>query len=143
MPPRRPAGRRKASPVTVLRWLLVPLTAFAVWAGTLLLGLGGITLLDALCPEDLMVSGLCTASWYRPAMAALEMFCAGTAAVAFIMLPARVAPSYRVQVAIGCFALGAVLTALLAVAGALWAPAVVAGVAGSIALGALIRRPRA
>jgi hypothetical protein len=132
--------RKSLNPVTAVRWMLVPVTAFAVWIGTLLIGIGGSTLLDSLCPPDLMVSGLCTASWHRPAMAGLEMACAAIAAVGFIVLPARVAPAYRVQVAVGCFLVGALLTFELAIAGALWWPAAVAAVAGAMALRTTIRR---
>jgi hypothetical protein len=30
----------------ILRWMLVPLAAFGVWVAALLVGLGGISLLD-------------------------------------------------------------------------------------------------
>lgn len=119
---------------TAVRWLLVPLTAFAVWVGTLLVGIGGVSLLDSMCPPDLMVSGLCTAAWHRPAMAGLEMLCAGIAAIGFIVLPAKVAPTHRVQVAVVCFVVGGLLTSALAVAGALWWPSAVAAIAGIAAL---------
>lgn len=128
--------------MTVVRWLLVPVTAFAVWAGTLLLGIAGSSLLDSFCPSDLMVSGICTASWHRPAMAALEMMCAAVAAVGFIALPAAVAPAYRLQVAVVCFVVGGVLTMALAITGALWAPAAVAAIAAMITLWAVISRSR-
>jgi hypothetical protein len=120
--------------LTVVRWALVPLTAFAVWSGTLLTGIAGSSLLDSLCPPELMVSGACMAAWHRPAMAGLEMICAGMAAVGFIALPAKVAPAYKVHVAIICFVVGGLLTIALAVAGALWAPAAVASIAGAITL---------
>jgi hypothetical protein len=51
-----------------VRWALVPVTAFGVWFGTLLIGIGGSSLLDSLCPPDLMISGICTAPWHGPAM---------------------------------------------------------------------------
>ena len=126
--------------MTLVRWLLVPVTAFAVWAGTLLLGIAGSSLLDSLCPSDLMVSGICTASWHRPAMAALEMMCAAIAAVGFIALPAAVAPAYRVHVGVVCFVVGGVLTIELALAGALWAPAAGAAITGIVTLWAVISR---
>ena len=128
--------------MTLVRWLLVPVTAFAVWAGTLLLGIAGSSLLDSLCPPDQMVSGVCTASWHRPAMAALEMLCAAIAAGGFIALPAAVAPAYRVRVGAACFVVGGVLTIELAIAGALWAPAAVASIAGILTLWAVISRSR-
>ena len=127
----------------VVRWLLVPLTALAVWVGTLLIGIGASGLLDSLCPPELMVSGLCTAPWHRPAMAAVEMICAGIAAAGFIALPVRVAPAYRTQVAVACFVAGGLFTIQLAIAGAMWAPAVVAAAVGAIVLGRTISRARA
>jgi hypothetical protein len=128
--------------VTAVRWALVPVTAFAVWFGTLVLGIGGSSLLDSLCPADLMVSGICTAPWHRPAMAALEIVCAAIAAVGFVALPATVAPAYQIPVAVGCFVVGGLLTIELAIAGALWAPAAVAAVAGVTTLCVTISRSR-
>ena len=120
--------------MTAVRWILVPVTAFAVWAGTLLIGISGVSLLDSLCPPDLMVSGACMASWHRPAMAGLEMLCATIAAVGFVILPALVAPAHRIHVAVVCFVVGGLLTLVLAIAGALWAPSAVAAIAGVTAL---------
>ena len=120
--------------LTAVRWIVVPLTAFAVWVGTLVVGISGVTVLDSLCPPELMVSGLCTASWHPPALAALEMFCAGIAAIGFVVLPAKVAPAHRARVAVVCFVVGGVLTSGLAVAAALWWPSAVAAIAGIIAL---------
>jgi hypothetical protein len=128
--------------VTAVRWALVPVTAFAVWFGTLLIGIGGSSLLDSLCPPDLMVSGICTAPWHQPAMTGLEMMCAAIAAVGFIALPAAVAPAYHVPVAVGCFVVGGLLTIQLAIAGALWAPSAVAAIAGVTTLWWTISRSR-
>jgi hypothetical protein len=117
-------------------------TAFAVWLATLLIGIAGSSVLDSLCPPDLMISGICTAPWHRPAMTGLEMVCAAIAAVGFIALPAAVAPAYRVPVAVGCFVVGGLLTIQLAIAGALWAPSVVAAIAGVLTLRMTISRSR-
>jgi hypothetical protein len=130
------------SGVTAVRWALVPVTAFAVWLVTLLLGIGGSNLLDSLCPPDLMISGICTAPWHGPAMTALETLCAAIAAVGFIALPARVAPAYHIPVAVGCFVVGGLLTIELAIAGALWVPAAVAAIAGVATLCLTISRFR-
>lgn len=125
--------------LSAVRWILVPVTAFAVWLGTLLIGISGSSVLDSLCPPDLMISGVCTAWWHRPAMAGLEMICAAIAAVGFIALPAKVAPAYHVHVAVVCFVIGGLLTVQLAIAGALWWPAGVAAIAGVITLRMIIR----
>jgi len=132
--------------VIVVRWIFVPLSAFGVWAAALLLGLAGVNLLDSLCPPRLMVSGFCTVWWYQPAMSVLEMLCAGIAAAGVVVVPALVAPAYRIQVATVFFIAGAVFTTALARAGGLWWPFVAAAVNGSLALYACAtrwRRPRA
>jgi hypothetical protein len=134
--------RARQYPRTALRWALVPVAAFAVWFGTLLLGIAGSSLLDSLCPPDLMISGICTATWHGPAMKALEIVCAAIAAVGFIALPAAIAPAYHIPVAVGCFVVGGLLTIELAIAGALWAPAAVAAVAGVTTLWSTISRSR-
>jgi hypothetical protein len=128
--------------VTAVRWALVPVTAFAVWVGTLLIGIGGSSLLDSLCPPDLMISGVCTAPWHEPAMTGLEMLCAAIAAVGFIALPVKVAPAYPVHVAVACFVVGGLLTIELAISGALWAPSAVAAIAGVVTLRMTISRSR-
>ena len=71
------------------------------------------------------------------------MICAGIAAAGFIALPVRVAPAYRTQVAVACFVAGGLFTIQLAIAGAMWAPAVVAAAVGAIVLGRTISRARA
>jgi hypothetical protein len=139
----REAPPSRGSPaVTAVRWALVPPTAFAVWSGTLLIGIGGSSLLDSFCPPDLMISGICAAPWHAPAMTALEMLCATIAAVSFIVLPAAVAPTYDVQVAVGCFVVGGLLTIELTIAGGLSAAAAVAAIAGVITLWLTISRSR-
>jgi hypothetical protein len=128
--------------VTALRWILVPVTAFSVWAALLLTGLMGVDVLDSLCPPDLMISGLCTAWWHRPAITGLEMICAGLAAAGFVALPARVAPAHRVNVALVCFVLGALFTVELASSGQMWAPSAVAALVGVMTLRRTIRQTR-
>jgi hypothetical protein len=117
-------------------------TAFGVWVGTLLIGIGGSSLLDSWCPPDLMISGVCTAPWYRPAMAVIEMMCAGIAAAGFIALPVKVAPAFHVYVGVACFIVGGLLTVELAMAGDLWAPAAIAAIVGVVTLGAIISSAR-
>jgi hypothetical protein len=128
--------------VLAVRWALVPVTAFGVWVGTLLIGIGGSSLLDSLCPPDLMISGICTAPWHAPAMTALEMACAAIAAVGFIALPAMVAPAHHIPVAVGCFVVGGLLTIELTIAGGLSAAAAVAAIAGVTTLWLTILRSR-
>src|SRR5215510_8692177 len=98
------------------------------------MGIAAASLLDSLCPSDLMVSGICTAPWHQPAMTGLEMLCAAIAAVGFIVLPAAVAPAYHVRVAVACFVIGGLLTIELTIAGGLSAAAAVAAITGGTTL---------
>ena len=120
--------------MTVIRWILVPLAAFGVWCVTLLAGMTGLNILDSICPQELMISGLCTAWWHRPAVRILEVGCAGFAAAAFVAFPAMIAPAHRLRVATAAFGCGAVLSAFLAIAADLWLPVLAAAGTGSIAL---------
>jgi hypothetical protein len=81
-----------------------------------------------------MVSGLCTAWWHQPAMTLLETVCAGMAAGGIVLVPALVAPAYRIQVAAVFFTAGAVFATSLARAGGMWAPFGAAAVTGAMAL---------
>jgi hypothetical protein len=120
--------------MTVIRWILVPVAAFGVWCVTLLAGITGHNILDSMCPQELMISGICTAWWHSPAVRILEVACAGFAAVAFVVIPAMIAPAHRLGVAIAAFGCGALLSAFLAVAADFWLPVLAAAVTGSIAL---------
>ncbi len=125
-----------------IRWLVVPLSAVAVWTAALLLGLAGITVLDSLCPPDLMVSGLCTASWHAPAVKGLEMICAAFAAAGVVAVPTVIAPHHRVQVAAVCLVGGAMFALFFAIAAHAWADLAAAAISGCTAFYLMRRRFR-
>jgi hypothetical protein len=127
----------------IVRWLLVPPAAFAAWVGALLLGLAGINALDALCPPDLMISGVCTAAWHPPAMRVLEAVCAAVAAAGVVVAPALIAPAYRVAVATICFFAGAAFAVFMAWAGGLWIALAAAALSGTTVWYVCVRRWRA
>ena len=119
---------------TVVRWILVPISALGVWAAVTVFGIGAIGLLDALCPEDLMVSGSCTAPWHEPAVEGLFIVGAGIAAFGIVTVSARVAPHRQWLVALATFGAGAVYAGSLARSGNLWGPFAGAAVGGVIGL---------
>jgi hypothetical protein len=121
-----------------LRWLLVPVAALAAWYGALVLGLVGIGVLDALCPPEQFVSGLCTAPWYGPAFDGLALLCSAVAAAGIVLLPALAAPARRIAVAGCAYAAGASLALYAASAGGLWGPFLGAAIGGTLALGAAL-----
>jgi hypothetical protein len=88
--------------------------AILAWHIAIFVGLALLALLDALCPADQMISGLCIAPWFRSAEAGVFIFCAGFAASLIVTLCALVAPDHRGIVAWTALALGAMLAAYLA-----------------------------
>ena len=92
---------------TLIRWLLVPAAALGVWYAGMALALVALGVLGALCPEELIVSGLCTASWYGPAVDSLVILTAGVVAFGMILATTAVAPSHQPLVAVITFVCGA------------------------------------
>ncbi len=117
-----------------LRWTFVPIAGALVWFGTLFLGLAGLDLLDRLCPPEHVVSGMCTASWHRPAVDGLTIVCALLAAVGIVLVPARIAPSNRFTVAFVAYLCGAAFAVYVATSGSMWGPFIAAAIGGSAAL---------
>ena len=114
--------------------MIVPLAGLGVWYAVLIWGMLAVTVLDSMCPPELMISGGCTASWHAPAVEALVLLCTGAVAAGIVILPALVAPSHRLQVACLAFALGAAFALLAASGGSLWGPFTIAALSGSAAL---------
>lgn len=128
----------------VLRWLLlVPSGIAGVCLGfAAALALLGIA--DRFCPPDLLISGMCTASWYRTAERAALCSGAAVGAIAAVALPTFVAPAHKARVAAMAFCLGAVYALWgLAAAGAYAWPALASALAaGMAALGWVLARGR-
>jgi hypothetical protein len=81
--------------MATLRWLLVVPSGVAMWYIVLRAGLVANSLLLALCPPELMVSGVCTASWYFPATDALIYACVVLLACSMVLVPSFVAPKHK------------------------------------------------
>lgn len=120
--------------MNLMRWALVPLSGIVVWHAVLLAGIAGISLLDRFCPPELMVSGVCTATWHAPAVEGLILLCTAIVSAGIVVIPAYVAPAKRPLVAALAFGCGAVFALYGASGGYLWAPFFVAGLTGSASL---------
>lgn len=102
--------------VTVIRWLLTIPSAALGWMAMFAAGFSMLALLQRLCPPELVVSGMCTAAWYRSAETAAFALSAALGAALFVALPSLVAPAHRARVAGVAWLLGCVYTTWLAVA---------------------------
>jgi hypothetical protein len=93
--------------VPFFRWLFV----VPVGVAGVFLGLGSAVVLVVavarLCPPELIVSGVCTASWYRAAESAAICIGAALGAFATVAFPSLIAPRHKVRVALAAFLAGA------------------------------------
>ena len=129
--------------MNVLRWMAVPCSVITVWYGVLMIGIASIAVLERPCPPELMISGMCTASWYAPSVDALLLFYTGIVSAAVVLIPAAIAPFYRFYVALAAYGLGACFATYNVVVGVGWTLFMASAAAGSAALwiAALIWQP--
>ena len=118
----------------VIRWVLLLPSAYAAWWVALFLGIAYVSVLDWLCPPELMVSGLCTATWYEPAFNAAFVVGAGLAAGLIMLAVILMAPSHRRHVAILAFGSGSAFALYAAYETSLWGAFVAAFLTGLVAL---------
>ena len=124
----------------LLRWLLLLPAVFLAWQISLLTGIAIFAVAESFCPQEQMVSDLCTAPWFRWAEAGVFMFGAALAATLMILTAVWLAPSHRTRVAWSVFIAGFLLAGYLGLATQAWAPFTAAVVAGSVTLSLVIRR---
>jgi len=98
----------------VVRWLAMVPAAILAWHVAILIGFALLAVLDALCPAEQMVSGLCVAPWFRGAEAGVFIFSAAFAGAALVAVCTLVAPGHRGIVAWTTLALGTLLATYLA-----------------------------
>ena len=122
------------------RWLLIVPTAVIAWYAAILLGISLDLGLEALCPADQTISGLCVAPWYKTAFAAVTCVGAGFAAVLVLLACTWLAPSHRRLVATATFSVGAVVAIFMGVSANAMGPLITALLAGAVVLWILVRR---
>lgn len=131
-----------AAMTNLVRWALVPLSAIAVWFAMVWVGIAGYDMLDRFCPPDLVVSGMCTATWHGPAVEVLILLCTAAVSAGIVIVPALVAPAARSRVAFFAFACGAVYALYVASGGSMWGPFFVSGLSGSAGLWFIVSKGR-
>ena len=127
----------------VLRWILLVPATFMAWHVALLIGLLLYSYVESFCPPSEMVSGVCTADWFRQAAPAIFCFGAALAAVLIILVVAVTAPFYKIEVVWITFLIGSAVALGFAVAAEAWlefASAVTAGLVSATATSQVIRK---
>lgn len=105
----------------------------------------GVALLSAainLCPAESMVSGICTAPWFRYAEALIFCVSVALAACLVVALPALVAPRGRLAVACAAFVVGLIVAVYLLVYTATLLEFVSAVVAGLVSIMGVVKLER-
>jgi len=92
-----------------LRWFAVVPSAILAWYAAFILGLVALSGVDALCPPESMISGLCGAWWYPPTERAIILVAVGLSAFLVVVSASAVAPSHRVPVARLAYGVGVVV----------------------------------
>jgi hypothetical protein len=90
----------------LLRWLLVLPAACLGFLLSVVCGFGLVSLAGWFCPPELVISGMCTASWYPLASDLAICVSAALGASATVALPFLLAPTHRLPIAITAFAGG-------------------------------------
>jgi hypothetical protein len=124
----------------LIRWILMIPAAVVAWYAALSLGLVILMGVDALCPAEQVISGLCVAPWYEAASGSVICMGAALAAVLIMLACTWLAPSYKPQVAIATFVVGAAVASLMGWSAGAFGPMVAAIIAGALALWILTRR---
>ena len=122
------------SVMKLARWLMLLPSAYAAWWIVLIVGILYVSFLDWLCPPELILSGFCTASWYKPAFDAGVIVGAGLGAGLILLTTILVAPSHRRLVAAIAFGIGSAVALYGAYKTDLWVAGAAAISVGLLAL---------
>ncbi|MGI9327552.1 MAG: hypothetical protein ACR2PZ_20205 [Pseudomonadales bacterium] len=131
--------------ITVIRWLLVPLSVALVAPATVALGQKVIGLADQRCAPEHLIGGACVESWHTGTVELVIYIGCLILAVGVTLLPASIAPAGKRLVAsigylllLGAFVTGYVFTRWPE----FFTPAAVAAVAGALAVAWVFVRSR-
>jgi len=123
--------------------LLLP----AAYLGYHLALIGGMVvhaLAESFCPPEAVVSGLCSAAYFRQVEKVLSIVFPGIAAVLVVLLPSVIAPTRKTAVAAAFLLLGGSVAVYLAAALHEWVALVFALICGGVtALAVLVHQKKA
>jgi len=91
--------------VPTLRWLLVPISVAMIVASIAALARWGVTLTDQQCAVEHMVGGTCVESWHTSVVDYAIYLAVIAIGLGVALVPASIAPSHRLAVAIVCVGL--------------------------------------
>ncbi|HEX7036818.1 MAG TPA: hypothetical protein VF210_13660 [Pseudomonadales bacterium] len=89
--------------VTGIRWLLVPVSAVAVIAASVVAGRAAVALADRRCPTESLIGGSCVEPWHTSVVEAAIYGAVAVCVAGLVILPARIAPQLQRTVAVLLF----------------------------------------
>ena len=113
-----------------LRWILMPVACVAAWYVAFFIGLFILSAAESFCPKGQMVSGMCTAPWWRPVEKSIFCFSTGLSTILVVTTGFFVAPAARAFVAWLVFGIGSIVAFWMAAGGFAWAECISAIAAG-------------
>lgn len=132
--------------IRVLRWIaVIPACILAWYAAALFAGIYVLGVVDSFCPPELVVSGMCTASWYPAAERTVICFGVGLSALFVIVTAAAVSPTHKIFVSRLALGVGCVVAGIMGVMASAYLELIAAILAGICALFLVtwwLRRPR-
>ena len=115
-----------------VRWAAVLPAALVAWHFALFLGVAALSFLESFCPPELVISGMCTASWFPTAEKIVFWLAAALAAGLIVVSVGVVAPAKKVWAAYASLLFGSAIALWLAVETHAWGEFVSAVLAGGI-----------
>lgn len=88
---------------TIIRWLLVPVSAAAVVGACIVAARWAVSLADRRCPIESMVGGACVEPWHTTAVEASIYTAIVLAVPGLVILPSLIAPQLKRAVAVVAF----------------------------------------
>ena len=92
--------------LTIFRWILLIPGAVLAWYLALFLGLLANSLRKSLCPDEYMISGMCTGLFGEITLDVLLVLFSGISAFFVVGSSALIAPAHKGAVAIAAFLIG-------------------------------------
>ena len=123
-----------------VRWLLLVPSAWLAWSVALVSGVAVHSALESLCPPEQVISGMCTATWFRYAERITICAGAGLAAALILLTSTFVAPSHRAIVIVATLCIGSAAALVMGVLAAAYSELATALVVGGLTTVWLLRR---
>ncbi len=130
----------RGTTATILRWvLLVPavLLTFYFWVAT---AVGSYLIAEQFCPDELIVSSTCYASYMYTLKETLLLVFPSIAAGCMVLVAAMVAPSHKIYAALATFVLGSFFALFQAFSAGYWATLALTEIVALLALYRVYRK---